>query len=538
MGPPFDKEKRWEANSLLRIGRMDSLEIVVPESSISRRHAEVTLTEQGWIVRDLGSTNGTFLNGIRLGRTGQPIRAKDILQCGNVVLVVEESRDRPVDLSETPCGGIQVQAVAQQSLEEVAQQLAMEVTRSTEPGQQLLSLLQGGSFLHLGDSFDAVVSRNLEKIVTSLAARRGAVILIDTKTGKMHLRAVYPDTTEAVPAGFFSQTLAKRCLGSGQSLLCANVVHDAELLDAKSVIGTYMSSIICALLRSPRRYLGILHLDRSLADEPFTRDDLRRADALAVNMSFALEQSQQLQEKQQSIFVQTVIAFSQVMELRDPATAGHAQRVTDYALLLANELRLSETEHDHLRIGAPLHDIGKIGVDDAILRKTGRLTSEEFECMKQHTVKGAAIIRTLPGLDVVLPIVRNHHERWDGGGYPDRLAGDAIPLLARLMAVVDSFDAMTMDRPYRAGMPVDQALAEIERGAGSQFDPECARAFLRVRKVVQDHLRQKASASGTHHGILASSLDESPSFNLCSGERLCTETLTVSREGLLVPTRR
>jgi putative nucleotidyltransferase with HDIG domain len=499
MSPSIDREKRWEGDDLLRIGRMDELEVVLSESSISRNHAEVALTEQGWIARDLGSTNGTFLNGVRLGRTGRPLRANDILQCGNVVLLVEVSEDRPPDLSETPCDGLQVQAMAQQSLEEAAQQLAIEVTRSTEPGQQLLSLIQAGQFLHLGDSFDGLLYRNLEQTVKTLGARRGAMILIDSKTGNLHRRVVYPNNSDAALNGSYSQTLARRCIRSGQSLLCANVVNDTELLEAKSVVDSVMGSIICALLRSPRRYLGILHLDRGLADDPFTRDNLRHADALAANMSFAVEHAQQLHEKQQNILIQTVIAFSQVIELRDPATAGHTQRVTDYALMLAKELQLSETEHDYLRVGAPLHDIGKIGIDDAVLRKTGRLTPEEFECMKLHTVKGAAIIQTLPGLDIVLPIVRNHHERWDGCGYPDRLAGKAIPDLARLMAVVDSFDAMTMNRPYRVGLPLEHALSEIERGAGSQFDPDFAHAFLRLRKILQDQLERRASTSRTFH---------------------------------------
>jgi putative nucleotidyltransferase with HDIG domain len=406
-------------------------------------------------------------------------------------------KDHSADTSETPCAGVQVQAVAQQSLEEVARELLMDVTRSTEPAQQFLNLLQAGQFLPCNESLDAMLSRHLQNIVTAMAARRGAVVLIDSKTGKMNLAAVYPRQSEPSSGRFFSQTLAMRCLRTGQSLLCADVINDPELFSAKSVIGTYMSSMICALIRSPRRYLGILHLDRGASDEPFTRDDLRRADTLAASMSFALENAQQLQEKQQNLFIQMVIAFSQVIELRDPATAGHAQRVTDYALLLAEELKLGTTDLDHLRIGAPLHDIGKIGIDDAILRKIGRLTALEFECMKTHTVKGAAIVQTLPGLDVVLPIVRNHHERWDGGGYPDRLAGYDIPLLARIMAVADSFDAMTMDRPYRAGMPLELALAEIERCAGTQFDPDCARAFLRLRKVLHQHLSQGSAQGNT-----------------------------------------
>src|SRR5580700_5850613 len=139
---PGGKDKKWETDRVLRIGRMAGLEVVLDDASVSRRHAEITFTDHEWVARDLGSTNGTFLNGARLGRTGQPVRSRDLLQCGNVVLNVEVLTDKPLDLAETPCGSIQVQAVARQSLEEAASQLANDVTQSTRPGEQLLSLLR------------------------------------------------------------------------------------------------------------------------------------------------------------------------------------------------------------------------------------------------------------------------------------------------------------------------------------------------------------------------------------------------------------
>ncbi len=496
LGPKFDNNQVWDFTRMVRIGRALGGEVVLNDASISRNHAEIVPTDQGWVARDLGSTNGTFLNGTRLGRTGQSLKPSDLLQCGNVVLRVEAATDTSLNFSETPCGNLQVQAVVQQSLEEAAHKLAQDITRSTLPGEQLLHLLRAGQFLNWTDSLDELLARNLQETVAMLGARRGAVVLIDTQTGKTSLRAVFPRSgpkeCEPLPgARFYSQTLARRCFRTGQSLLCADVTLDAELLQANSVDGSYMSSVVCALLRSPRRYLGILHLDRGPSDDPFTRDDLHRADALAANLSFAFENAQQWQERQQGLFLQTVIAFSQVIELRDPYTGGHAQRVTDYALLLADQLNLSETDRQHLRIGGPLHDIGKIGIDDAILRKTGRLTDDEFAMMKSHTVLGDAVIQTLPGLDVVRPIVRNHHERWDGKGYPDRLAGEQVPRLARLLAVADTFDAMTTDRPYRPGMPLEQALAQIQGGAGSQFDPHFAHAFLKLAPALQQYLGRK-----------------------------------------------
>jgi HD-GYP domain-containing protein (c-di-GMP phosphodiesterase class II) len=150
-------------------------------------------------------------------------------------------------------------------------------------------------------------------------------------------------------------------------------------------------------------------------------------------------------------------------------------------------------------MGTPLHDIGKIGIRDSILQKAGPLTAEEFQIMKTHTVKGVAILETIAEMAPAIPLVRSHHERWDGRGYPDGLAGADIPRMARIVAVADTFDAMTSDRPYRTGMPARKAFKEIETQAGKQFDPECAAAFLALEdelvRVIESHtLRMNGTA--------------------------------------------
>jgi putative nucleotidyltransferase with HDIG domain len=298
----------------------------------------------------------------------------------------------------------------------------------------------------------------------------------------------------------FSLTLARRCIQEGHSLLYADVHDDAELRDAPSVIGGAPGSVICALLRSSRRSLGVLQLDRAFGAAPFTQDDLNRADALALHLSAFIENATRLEESQRNLFIQTIIAFSQVIELRDQYTGGHTQRVTNYSLLLAEELNLAEADLHVLRIGAPLHDVGKVGIDDHVLRKPDKLTTAEFEHMKSHTLKGAAILRPFRGLEAAIPIVRNHHERWDGHGYPDRLAAEAIPRLARVVTVADTFDAMTSDRPYRKGLPLDRAFDLIQDGTATQFDPDCVAAFLRLRRVIEDVCRQ-ANRPGSAQGI-------------------------------------
>jgi putative nucleotidyltransferase with HDIG domain len=496
VGPNADR--KWDGDRLLRIGRSPDLEIVLNDTSVSRRHAEIVATDHGWVVRDLGSRNGTFLNGSRVGRLERRLQERDLVQCGNLVLSVELLVEAPLQYAETPHGSLQVQAMTRQSLEQAADLLVQDATRRTRPGEQLLSLLRAGQAVDQVDSLDDFLRQSLRDTVTAVRARRGAIILFDRTTRRLRLSAAYstrPDLAGTTQC--FSQTLAGRCFQGSQSLLCIDIYDDPELRRATSVQETSMTSVICALLRSPRLNLGVLHLDRGPSDDPFTRDELHLADALAANLSTALEGAQRLQERQRHVFIQTVLAFSQVIEMRDEYTGGHTQRVTDLALLLADEMKLSETDRYHLRVGAPLHDIGKIGIDDAILRKRERLTPAEFEHMKTHAARGADILGMLPGLEDVIPIVRNHHERWDGTGYPDRLRADRIPRLARLVTVADTFDAMTTDRPYRASRSPAQAFGEIRDGAGSQFDPECAEAFLRVRARVEQLLREYESLPNT-----------------------------------------
>jgi HD-GYP domain-containing protein (c-di-GMP phosphodiesterase class II) len=167
--------------------------------------------------------------------------------------------------------------------------------------------------------------------------------------------------------------------------------------------------------------------------------------------------------------------------LRDPHTGKHNRRVEAYALLLAEKLKLSLEERNVLKIGAGLHDLGKVVIADAVLNKPGKLSPAERELMMQATLKGVSLAETFPDLGPVLPIIRSHQERWDGSGHPDGLSGENIPLLARIVGIANAFDAMTTDQPYRQALSFDQAFAEIRSGAGSQFDPFLVEAFFQLR---------------------------------------------------------
>ncbi len=172
--------------------------------------------------------------------------------------------------------------------------------------------------------------------------------------------------------------------------------------------------------------------------------------------------------------------LTRAIEARDPHTQGHSARVTALAEEVARRLGWSAEQLASLRIGGPLHDIGKLAVSEAVLRKEGQLDPHELDQIRQHPKIGARILLRMAALREAIPYVLYHHERWDGKGYPSGKAGEEIPVEARVLAVADAFDAMTSDRPYRQALSRTEALAEVERCAGTQFDPEIARVFLEV----------------------------------------------------------
>jgi putative nucleotidyltransferase with HDIG domain len=182
----------------------------------------------------------------------------------------------------------------------------------------------------------------------------------------------------------------------------------------------------------------------------------------------------------ESAYDSTLRALSLALDVRDRETEGHAQRVARYMDLMARELRSTKLDVRTLRRGALLHDVGKIGIPDEILRKTGELDGAQWRIMKRHPAYGARILAGIPYLSGAAEIVHHHHERFDGSGYPDGLAGEEIPLGARVFALADALDAMTSDRPYRRAMSLEDAVTEIERCSGKQFDPVIVSAFLHI----------------------------------------------------------
>lgn len=192
-------------------------------------------------------------------------------------------------------------------------------------------------------------------------------------------------------------------------------------------------------------------------------------------------------EQIQGMTMRTIQRLARTLDAKDPSTEGHSERVSAYAVQIARALGMSESEVENVRTVALLHDIGKIGVPDSVLNKPGRLTDEEFEMMKQHTVAGSDIIKDIDMIPGVAVGARSHHERYDGRGYPDHLKGEDIPYIARIIAVADSYDAMTSNRVYRKHLTNEEVFSEIEKGVGTQFDPGIAQQVLALLRSGEFH---------------------------------------------------
>jgi putative nucleotidyltransferase with HDIG domain len=238
-----------------------------------------------------------------------------------------------------------------------------------------------------------------------------------------------------------------------------------------------IKSSICQPLLARGEALGALIVVRSKNPHPFSQGQLTGLGLMAAKAAAAVESSNLYRNLKES-YISTVQALANAIEARDRYTRGHTERVYKLSKILAEELGWTEAELGDLRMGGILHDIGKIGVPDSILNKPGPLTAEEIEIMKSHPEKGARMIDSIPFLSPALPYIKYHHERHDGTGYPYGLKGEEIPLPGRLLAVVDTIDAVTSDRPYRKGRTLEEAIEEIKKNSGTQFHPEIVEACV------------------------------------------------------------
>ena len=240
--------------------------------------------------------------------------------------------------------------------------------------------------------------------------------------------------------------------------------------------------------------------------KPFEPDELKIAVENGIT-KFSMSSNNKIFYKElRELFYKTIRAISNALDTKDSYTNGHSLRVTLYSMILAKKLGLDETYMEDIEIAGLLHDIGKIAMPKSILCKNGKLTDEEFLVMKSHPVRGEKIVLNIKKLQVISEWVKSHHEKWDGSGYPDGLKGEQIPLPGRIIALADTYDAMTSTRPYRTALSHDVAMLEIRRCSGTQFDPNLADIFISLSDVIDD-ARKNPEEAYQKYSLLAKNIN-------------------------------
>lgn len=294
------------------------------------------------------------------------------------------------------------------------------------------------------------------------------------------LNSLPKQLSKAVAEEHFTRYSSK--IFQGQDPLLATLFADTQGT-------TQFSSMMVFSLKARNRLVGVFILVSFQPGVTFS-DKLRRSFYMLVSKAAACIENSYLYNNLQKHYIETVESFAQALEAKDSYTHGHSRQVSLYAGLIARQLDFSSAEIASLEQAAILHDIGKIGISDAILNSRGKLSQSELEEIRKHPLKGRNIVEPISSLAAIADVVYYHHEHWDGGGYPEGLTAHKIPLMSRIIGIADAFDAMTSKRPYRLPLSIKEALLELRKESGQQFDPDLVEIFIaqryEVRKLLSD----------------------------------------------------
>lgn len=355
--------------------------------------------------------------------------------------------------------------------------------REVEERVERLSLLsQLGQILNSSLNHQDVRTRAIEAAIHLMKAEAGSLLLLDEEGKNLFFEVALGDKGESIKkmvldlkkgvAGWVAQT--------GEPLRVNHPEKDPRFFkEIDERIGFKTRNLLCVPVRVKDRILGVLEAINKKGGEDFDDEDLSLFISLANQVAIALDNARLYQEMEE-MFFQTTKSLAEAIEKRDPYTGGHTQRVTQYCLAVAKYLPIKPEELKWLKIASILHDIGKIGIDDQVLRKPTRLDPHEFDLIRRHPKIGAEILGHIKQLKEIIPGVKYHHEHMNGKGYPEGLIGEGIPMIARIIAVTDTYDAITTDRPYRKALSKERAISELKKGAGTQFDWKVVEAFLQA----------------------------------------------------------
>ncbi len=348
---------------------------------------------------------------------------------------------------------------------------------------------------------DTVLQQIVQMSIGLFDAKISSLMLLDEDSRELVLAAAHGLSEEYIHKGNIKvgESIAGRVIQEGRPIAVSDISVDPRHIYLGFARKEGLVSLLSVPLSLKDKVIGVLNIYTDIPHN-FTPHEIALFTSLASQAAIAIENAR-LFESLEEIYLDVITALASAIDARDSYTHGHSHRVTEYAVLIAEEMGMSPQEVDIIRNASILHDVGKIGIKEEILKKPGKLTEAETLEMQYHPFIGTRILQSVKLLEPVLPLVYHHQEKYDGSGYPEGLKGEDIPLGARVIGVCDAFEAMTSDRPYRKALPVEKALAELRNEAGRQFDPDIVEVFFRLmeRNIInlgvvneEDHLSTSA----------------------------------------------
>jgi putative nucleotidyltransferase with HDIG domain len=380
--------------------------------------------------------------------------------------------------------GVQDLTHALQSLSRLEQGISDQLKLQQ---RQLGALMNIGQMINSSLGLKRVLEEVMDSLIALMRAERGFLMLRDTR-GELTVRIARGIDQVNLDEEEFkvSRTVVRQVAESSQPILTTNAQEDPRFDGYVSVAAYHLRSILCVPLKLKNDLIGVVYVDNRARIGIFREADLALISAFADQAAVAINSAQLFENLLKShreleeAYEDTLEGWAKALELRDKETEGHTQRVAVLTERLARALGVSDSALVHIKRGALLHDIGKMGIPDDILRKKGPLTEEERRIMEKHPLYAYEMLSQIDFLLPALDIPYCHHEKWDGTGYPRGLRGEEIPLAARIFPITDVWDALTSDRPYRAALPRNEVRQRIKDDAGRHFDPRVVTAFMEL----------------------------------------------------------
>lgn len=321
------------------------------------------------------------------------------------------------------------------------------------------------------------------KLATQVVrAEASSLMLLDEQNQELYFNVALGDKGEKIKEIRIKvgEGIAGYVAAHGESLIVNDVSQDARFTARFDNATSFTTkNILCVPLKAKNHIVGVMEAINNQDKGSFEQDDQYLFEIFASQAAIAIENAQLFKNLREA-YIRAINSLTEAINAKDNYTAGHVDRVGEYALAIAHEMNLNEETIETIKEAAVLHDVGKIGIPESLLNKPGKLSDEEFAIMKTHPVVSAKIVKPLGLSTAIMNAIKHHHERLDGRGYPDSLKGEAISLEARILCAADSYDAMITDRPYRKGLSQEIAIGELRKNSGTQFDPAVVDTFIKI----------------------------------------------------------